>query len=208
MTFLDKNRQQTKLLEYRKELLANIPIFDGKDKKACLMWLSQCAHMAVNTQDDTLEEVLVAKGGPIVSTQIQIFMTKTPDATDAELKQYILESFSNVGSRTEAHHYLIRMTLDEDESLLAHNSEYAAIHEAAHGITPEEQRSEIALMDYTRTLPQFTCDELTKQITCPKSKIHNLRDAMNWAESLDRQGRQRELNRQGKECSQRNHHQG
>ena len=57
------------------------------------------------------------------------------------------------GIRTEAHHYLIRMTLDEDESLLAHNSEYAAIHEAAHGITPEEQRSEIALMDYTRTPP-------------------------------------------------------
>ena len=42
----------------------------------------------------------------------------------------------------------------------------------------------------------YTCDELTKQITRPKSKIHNLRDAMNWAESLDRQGCQRELNRQ------------
>ena len=36
--------------------------------------------------------------------------------------------------------------MDEDESLLAHNSEYAAVHEAAHGITLEEQRSEIALM--------------------------------------------------------------
>ena len=48
-------------------------------------------------------------------------MSKTPDATDTELKQHILESFSNMGSRTEAHHYLIRMTVDEDESLLAHN---------------------------------------------------------------------------------------
>ena len=105
-----------------KKLLANIPIFDGKDKKACLMWLSQCAHTTVNTKM-TLKEVLVAKGGPIVSTQVQIFMSKTPDATDTELKQHILESFSNVGSRTEAHHYLIRMTVDEDESLLAHNSE-------------------------------------------------------------------------------------
>ena len=195
MTFLDESRQQAKLLEYRKELLANIPIFDGKDKKSCLMWLSQCAHTMVNTKM-TLREVLVAKGGPIVSTQVQIFTSKTPDATDAELKQHILESFSNVGSRTEAHHYLTRMTMDEDESLLAHNSEYAAVHEAAHGITPEEQRSEIALMDYVRTLPQITCDELTKQISRPKSKIHNLRDAMNMAESLDRQGRQRELNRQ------------
>ena len=195
MTFLDESRQQAKLLEYRKELLANIPIFDGKDKKSCLMWLSQCAHTTVNTKM-TLREVLIAKAGPIVSTQVQNFMSKTPDATNAELKQHILESFSNVGSRTEAHHYLKWMTVDEDESLLAHNSEYAAVHEAAHGITPEEQRSEIALNDYVRTLPQITCDELTKQITRPKSKIHNLRDAMNMAESLDRQGRQRELNRQ------------
>ena len=195
MTFLDESRQQAKLLEYRKELLANISIFNGKDKKACLMWLSQCAHTAVNAKM-TLKEVLVAKGGPIVSTQVQIFTSKTPDATDAELKQHILESFSNVGSRTEAHHYLTRMTMDEDESLLAHNSEYAAVHEVAHGITPEEQRSELALMDYVRTLPQITCDELTKHITRPKSKIHNLRDAMNLAGSLDRQGRQRELNRQ------------
>ena len=204
MTFLDESRQQAKLLEYRKELLANI--FDGKDKKACLMWLSQCAHTAVNTKM-TLKEVLVAKGGPIISTQVQIFTSKTPDATDAELKQHILESFSNVGSRTEAHHYLTRMTVDEDESLLAHNSEYADVHEAAHGITPEEQRSEIALMDYARTLPQITCNELTKQITCPKSKIHNLRDAMNLAESLDRTRQAKRTEQTRKECSQRNYHQ-
>ena len=195
MTFLDENRQQAKLLEYRKELLANVSIFDGKDKKSCLMWLNQCAHTTVNAKM-SFKELLVAKAGPIVSTQVQTFMSRVPDATDTELKQHILECFSNVGSRTEAHHYLTRMTMDEDESLLAHNSEYAAVHEAAHGITPEEKRSEIALMDYVRTLPQITCDELTKQITHPNSKIHNLREAMNMAEILDRPGRQRELNRQ------------
>ena len=195
VTFLDENRQQAKLMEYRKELLANVSIFDGKDKKSCLMWVNQCAHTTVNTKM-SLKELLAAKGGPIISTQLQTFLSRVPDATDTEIKQHILECFSNVGTRTEAHHYLTRMTLDEDESLLAHNSEYAAVHEAAHGITPEEQRSEIALMDYVRTLPQITCDELTKQITCPKSKIHNLREAMNMAESLDREGRQRELNRQ------------
>ena len=195
VTFLDENRQQAKLLEHRKELLANVSIFDGKDKKQCLMWVNQCAHTAVNAKM-SLKELLAAKGGPIVSTQLQTFLSRVPDATDVEIKQHILECFSNMGTRTEAHHYLTRMTLDEDESLMAHNSEYAAVHEAAHGITPEEQRSEIALMDYVRTLPQITYDELTKQITHPKSKIHNLRDVMNMAKSLDRQGRQRELNRQ------------
>ena len=62
----------------------------------------------------SLKELLVAKAGPIVPTQVQTFMSRTPDATDAELKQHILECFSNVGSRTESHHYLTRMTLDED----------------------------------------------------------------------------------------------
>ena len=97
--------------------------------------------------------------------------------------------------------------MDEDESLLAHNSEYAAVHEAAHRITPEKKRSEIALMDYVRTLPQITCDELTKQITHPKSKIHNLRDAMNMAESLDRTRQAKRTEQTRKELSQRNHHQ-
>ena len=146
------------------------------------MWLNQCVHTAINAKMQ-LKELLVAKSGPIVSTQVQNFLCRVPEATDAEIKQHILECFSNVGTRMKAHHYLTRMTLDEDQSLLAHNSEYAAVHEAAHRIAPEEKRSELALMDYVRTLPQITCDELTKQITHPKSKIHNLREVINMAES-------------------------
>ena len=195
VTYLDKNRQQTKLIEYRKDLLANVSIYDGKDKKACLMWINQCKHTARNTKM-TLRELIVAKAGPIVSTQVQNFLIRVPEPTDTQIKQHILECFSNVGTRTEAHHYLKKMTLDEDECLLAHNTEYAAIHEAAHGISPENQMSEIAMMDYVRTLPHITCDKLTKQITCDNSKIHTLKQAMDMAESLDRQARQREINRQ------------
>ena len=195
VTHLDKNRQQAKLIKYRKDLLANVSTYDGKDKKACLMWINQCEYTARNAKL-VLRELIVAKAGPIVSTQVQNFLIRVPEATDAQIKQHILECFSNVGTRTEAHHYLKKMTLDEDESLLAHNAEYAVVDEAAHGISPENQMSEIALMDYVRTLPQITYDELTKQITRGDSKIHNLRQAMNMAESLDRQARQREINRQ------------
>ena len=131
-----------------------------------------------------------------MSIQVQNFLSRVPETTDTQIKQHILECFSNVGTRTEVHHYLKKMTLDENTSLLAHNAEYAAVHEAAHRISPEDQRSEIAMMDYVRTLSQITCDELTKQITREESKIHNLRQAMNMAESLDRQARQREINRQ------------
>ena len=113
MTYLDENRQQAKLIEYRKKLLANVSIFDGKDKKSCLMWLNQCVHTTINTKM-SLKEMLVAKSGPIVSTQVQTFLSRVPEATDMEIKQHILEWFSNVGTRTEAHHYLTRMTLDED----------------------------------------------------------------------------------------------
>ena len=207
VTFLDENRQQAKLMEYRKELLANVSIFDGKDKKQCLMWINQCAHTAVNAKM-SLKELLAAKGGPIISTQLQTFLSRVPDATDTEIKQHILECFSNVGTRTEAHHYLKRMTLDEDESLMAHNSEYAAVHEAAHGITPDEQRSEIALMDYVRTLPQITCDELTKQITHPKSKIPQPERCDEHGRKLGQTRQAKRVKQTGKECSQRNHHQG
>ena len=171
---LDENRQQAKLIEYRKDLLANVCTYDGKDKKGCLMWINQCEHTPRNAKM-SLKELIVAKAGPIMSTQVQNFLIRVPEATDAQIKQHILECFSNVVTRTEAHHYLRKMTLGEDESLLAHNTEYAAIHEVAHGISPEDQRSEIAMMDYVRTLPEITCDELTKQITRGDSKIHTLR---------------------------------
>ena len=147
VTHLNENRQQTNLIEYRKDLLANVSTYDGKDKEACLMWINQCEHTARNTKMP-LKELIAAKAGPIVTTQVQTFLIRVPGASDAQIKQMILECFSNVGTRTEAHHYLKKMTLDDDKSLLAHNAEYAAIHKAAHRITPDNQMSEVAFMDY------------------------------------------------------------
>ena len=138
----------------------------------------------------SLKELIAVKTGPIVTTQVQNFLIRVPGASDTQIKQMILECFSNVGTRTEAHHYLKKMTLDDDESLLAHKAEYAAIHKAAHRITPDNQMSEVAFMDYAKTLPHITSDELTKQITRDDSRIHTLRQAMDMAESLDRQARQ------------------
>ena len=110
----------------------------------------------------------------------------------------ILEYFSNVGTKTEAFHHLKKMSLDDDDdkSLLAHNTEYAAIHEAAHGITPDNQLNQITFLDYPKTLPQITSDELTKQIIRDHTWIHTQRQAMETAESLDRQARQQEITRQ------------
>ena len=84
--------------------MANIPTFDGKDKKGCLMWDNHVEHMARHSRM-TLREAVTSKAGPTVVTTI----SRYPNASNAQLKRIILESFSNVGTRTEASHYLKMM---------------------------------------------------------------------------------------------------
>ena len=88
------------------------------------------------------------------------------------------------------------MNLEDDESLLSHNAEYAAIHEAAYGITTDNQISQITFLDYAKMLTQFTSELLAKQITHDDTRIHTLRQAMDMAEKLDRQTRQQEITKQ------------
>ena len=143
-----------------------------------------------------LKELLAAKAGPIVMTAVQSFLSRTPAASDVQVKQIILESFSNIGTKTEAFHHLKKMSLEDDESLLAHNAEYAAIHKAAYRITPDNQISQITFLDCAKTLTQSTSELLTKQITCDDTWIHTLRQAMDTAKRLDRQARQQEITKQ------------
>ena len=138
VTQLVENRNQAEKFEARKDLLANITLFDGKDKKLCLMWLKQAEQIAQGTRI-TLKEVIMAKAGTTVTHTLSAFLTGKPDATDNEIKQMILENFSNVGTKAEARHVLRTVRLQNDESLLTHNAEYTAIHEAAYGIPPEQQ---------------------------------------------------------------------
>ena len=150
VTHFNENRSQNHLSEPREDLLANIAIFDGKDRKACLMWINQLEHAAAQAQI-TLKKVIAAKGGPIVTSTVQSLLSREPDANDAKVKQIILESFSNVGTKTEAFHELKYLKLDNNESLLAHNAEYAAIHEATYGIPPERQTLTHIFLDYSKS---------------------------------------------------------
>ena len=192
MTQLVENRNQAEKFENRKDLLANITLFDGKDKKLCLMWLKQVEQIAQSARI-TLKEVIMAKAGTTVTHTLATFLTGKPDATDREIKQMILENFSNVGTKTEARHVLKTVRLQNDESLLTHNAEYTAIHEAAYGIPPEHQTDEDAKLDYAATLNEFTNEKLTRKIFRKDSYIHTLRDAMNEAETLYKQVRQEEV---------------
>ena len=192
VTHLNENRAQNHLSEHQKELLANIPIFDGKDRKACLMWINQLEHAAAQEQI-TLKKVIAAKAEPIVTSTVQSLLSKEPDANDAKVKQVILESFSNIGTKTKAFHELKDLKLDNNESLLAHNAEYAAIHEAAYGIPPERQTLTHVFLDYSKSLPEFTSELLTRKIVRDDTKIQTLRQAMDEAEKIHKQARQEEI---------------
>ena len=194
VTFLNENRTQANLLEHRKDLLANIANYDGKDKKACLMWINQLEQIAIQARMP-LKELLAAKAGPIVMSAVMSFLAREPDASDPQVKQMILESFSNVGTRREASHYLRRMKLENEDSLIAHNAEYAAVHKAAYGITPERQTNQGAFTEYSNTLSEVTSDKLVKKILCRDSYIETLRNTMDEAEIIHKQARQEEINR-------------
>ena len=103
-TILCENNEEAKLKQQQKNLLANIPTFDGKDKKACLMWVNHVEHTAKQARM-TFREAVTSKAGPTVVSAISSY----PNTSDAQLKRIILESFSNIGTRTEASHYLKMM---------------------------------------------------------------------------------------------------
>ena len=107
------------------------------------MWVNHVAHMAKQARM-TFREAVTSKAGPTVVTAI----SRYPNTSNAQQNRIILESFSNIGTRTEASHYLKIMRLDSNDTLTAHNAEYEAVHTVAYGISAEEQNE---------TNPQSLC---------------------------------------------------
>ena len=134
--------------------MANIPTFDGKDKQACLMWVNHVEHTAKNSRM-TFREAVTFKAVPTVVTAI----SRYPNASDTQLKRIILESLSNVGTRTEASLYLKLMRLDSNDTPTAHNAEYEAVHTVAYGISAEDQNDEQILRAYVYKTQQENCQE-------------------------------------------------
>ena len=125
----------------------------------------------------SFREAVSAKTGPMVV----IVIARYPDASDAQLKRIILESFSNVGKRTEASHYLKNMRLDSNETLVSHNAEYEAVKPVAYGIPADRQTDEKVLRCYANTLmispywknPSTTCtpEEGTTSSTVQQQQV-------------------------------------
>ena len=189
-TILRENSEEAKLKQQQKDLMANIPTFDGKDKKACLMWVNHIEHTARQARI-SFRQAVTAKAGLTVITTI----SRYPTASDAQLKRIILECFSNVGTRTEASHYLKTMRLDSNDSLAAHNAEYEAVHTVAYGISAENQTDEQVLRAYANTLCDYAATKLGRKIVRRDSRITTLKDAMEEAETLNSQARQEQISK-------------
>ena len=101
MTYLQENKEETKIRDQRKHLLNNVPHSDGKDKTTYLLWFNQLKETAKRAQM-TLRGAITAKASTVILTAI----SKCPNVSDNELKQIILEHFSSVGTRPEPKHYL------------------------------------------------------------------------------------------------------
>ena len=189
-TCLNENKEKARGLQQQKNLLANIPLFDRKDKKACLMWVNHVEHTARQAKM-SFREAVNAKAGPTVVTVI----SRYPNASDAQLKRIILESFSNVGTRLKATQYLKKLRVNSNEALAAHNAEYEAVHTVAYGVAAEHQTDEVILLNYANTLCDYASTKLRRKILRRNSHIKTLKDAMEEAEELDSQSRQEEISK-------------
>ena len=79
-TILRENNEEAKLKQQQKNLMSNIPTFDGKDKKACLMWANHVEHTAKQARI-TFREAVTSKAGPTVVTAISRYPTRlTPNS--------------------------------------------------------------------------------------------------------------------------------
>ena len=96
-----------------------------------------------------------------------------------------------MGTRPEARHW----RLENDASLLVHNTEYAAAHQVAHMQTTEEQDDQQVLIEYANTLTEYMARKLKRKIFKDKSYICTLKDAINNAKIICKQARQEEVSK-------------
>ena len=192
LTHLAENRTQADKGDHKKDLLANISSFDGKDKKQCLMWMNQLVQ-TVTHSPIPLRELLVAKAGPIVMSVVQSFLFNEPEATDEQVRKLILKHFSNVGTQQEAYHHLKRMKQADDESLIAYNTEYVAVHEGSYNVDPENQMIQTVIANYVNTLSEYTSNKLIKKIFRNDMTICTLRHTIDNAVQIYKQARQEEM---------------
>ena len=136
ITRLDQNQAKTREKQDQKRLLENIKVYNGNEETQCLPWVNR-VHQATSGSSIEFRKALLYKTGPTV---FGIIVLTSKDISDLELKQIILQNFSDIATSSEAAQKLRTMQMKTDQPIRAHNYYFTAVHEAAFGIKPEDQR--------------------------------------------------------------------
>ena len=197
ITRLDQNQVESREKQDQKRLLENIEVYDGSDKTQCLPWVNRI-HQETSGSSMEFRKALLYKAGPTV---FGIIASTPKDISDLELKQIILQNFSDIATPLEAAQKLRTMQMKADQPIRSHNYYFTAVHEAAFGIKPEDQKMRFAFEDYANSLPEFTANKLMDKIVKSNSWIHTLQDAMEQAVKIDQEIRQTEVFRTRRNAS-------
>ena len=197
ITRLDQNQAESREKQDQKRLLKNIEVYDGSDKTQCLPWVNRI-HQATSGSSMEFRKALLYKAGPTV---FGIIASTPKDISDLELKQIILQNFSDIATPSEAAQKLRTMQMKTDQPIRSHNYYFTAVHEAAFRIKPEDQKMRFVFEDYANSLPEFTANKLMDKIVKSNSWIHTLQDAMEQAVKIDQEIRQTEVFRTRRNAS-------
>ena len=105
---------------------------------------------------------------------LHVFSDLSALASDADIKEAILTTYSDIPSTTEAATRLQNIQFSMNEPLVTFNHRYEAIHKVAFKMLPNEQESKIIIVEYAQKLPANTRDKLLRKIAKKNSYIITL----------------------------------
>ena len=118
---------------------------------------------------------------------LHVFSDLLALASDTDITEAILTSYSDIPSSTEAATRLQNIQFSMNEPLVTFNHRYEAIHKVAFKMSPNEQESKTIIVEYAKKLPANTRDKLLRKIAKKNSYIKMLDDAFKQALDINRE---------------------
>ena len=189
MTKLEENQEHNKKADDQKRYLAHIDVFEGDDRTKCLHWLNR-VQQAAGCSGMPFRNALLAKAGAAV---FKIIANTSVFSSDLELKRIVLESFSDVGTASEAAQKLRTMRMTPNRPIISWNHEWGTIHEIAYGTPTHRQEMCTVIEDYINSLTKDTADRVTDKYSKDGSTIKTLQQAMDFTVKVEKGSRQSSL---------------
>ena len=131
-----------------KQMMKNIKIFKGSNK---------ADRSSCQVNSTSFRELVCQSMAP---SMLHIFSELSALATDQDIKDMILASYSDIPSTTKVAARLQSMQISPTKPLVTFNHRYEAIHQVAFGLSPSNQDNKTIILEYAKKLPQNTRDKL------------------------------------------------